>query len=120
MISRTRAERLLSIRVLMMVMVASILSLGLFILLHFGGPEAIENERLGQDGFNIGAFTAFSLFLGVIQGPLRAIGFLFPLLQRGEICLTRIYEVRDAAATAQSIENERSVRNTKFSAKLFL
>lgn len=111
---RTRAERLLSIRVLMMVMVASILSLGLFILLHFGGPEAIENERLGQDGFNIGAFTAFSLFLGVIQGPLRAIGFLFPLLQRGEICLTRIYEVRDAAATAQSIENERPVRNTNF------
>ncbi|MCH2205105.1 MAG: ABC transporter ATP-binding protein/permease [Lentisphaerales bacterium] len=109
---RSRAERLLSIRVLMMIMVASILSLGLFILLHFGGPEAIETERLGEDGFNIGAFTAFSLFLGVIQGPLRAIGFLFPLLQRGEICLTRIYEVRDAEKNAKDIEEKRPIKNT--------
>ena len=110
-IYRTKAERLLSIRVLMMIMVASILSFGLFILLHFGGSEAIENERLGLDGFNIGAFTAFSLFLGVIQGPLRAIGFLFPLLQRGEICLTRIYEIRDAAAKASDIEKNRQIKS---------
>lgn len=109
---RTRAESLLSIRVLMMIMVASILSLGLFILLHFGGSEAIETERLGKDGFNIGAFTAFSLFLGVIQGPLRAIGFLFPLLQRGEICLTRIYEVRDAEKNANDVEEKRRVKSS--------
>jgi ATP-binding cassette, subfamily B, multidrug efflux pump len=108
-IYRSRAERLLTIRVFMMIMVASILSTGLFILLHFGGPEAIANEKLGKDGFNIGAFTAFSLFLGVIQGPLRALGFLLPLFQRGEICLSRIYEIRDAAKEASETEEKRTV-----------
>ena len=104
---RAKSQKVMSIRVFMMVMVSSVLSLGLFILLHFGGPEAIETERLGNGGFDIGAFTAFSLFLGGILGPLRAIGFLFPLLQRGEICLKRIYEVKDAADKAETIENNR-------------
>lgn len=102
-----RAENLLKIRVLMMIMVATILSLGMFILLRFGGPEAISNAELGKDGFNVGAFTAFSLFLGIMQGPLRAAGFLFPLLQRGEICLERIYEVRDSANQAHEIDSQR-------------
>ena len=106
-----RAETLLRIRVCMMIMVATILSLGMFILLRYGGPEAIANEELGKDGFNIGAFTAFSLFLGIMQGPLRAAGFLFPLLQRGEICLERIYEVRDAANQANNIDSNRKFQN---------
>lgn len=103
-----RAESLLKIRVLMMIMVATTLSLGMFILLRFGGPEAISNAELGEGGFNIGAFTAFSLFLGIMQGPLRSAGFLFPLLQRGEICLERIYEVRDSARQAHQIDSERT------------
>ena len=102
-----KAETLLRIRVIMMIMVATILSLGMFILLRYGGPEAIANEELGKDGFNIGAFTAFSLFLGMMQGPLRSAGFLLPLLQRGEVCLERIYDVRDTAIKASQIDSER-------------
>jgi len=106
-----KAERLMSIRVLMMTIVVVILSLGMFILLYFGGPEAIENEKLGNGGFDIGAFAAFCLFLGTMQGPLRAAGFLLPLMQRGEICLERIYEVRDAAEKAKIIDLKRKFQN---------
>lgn len=102
------ANQLMRIRVFMMMIVVVTLSLGMFILLRFGGPDAIANEQLGQDGFNIGAFAAFSLFLGTMQGPLRAAGFLLPLLQRGEICLERIYEVRDSAKTANDIDSNRT------------
>ncbi|MCM8533981.1 MAG: ABC transporter ATP-binding protein/permease [Lentisphaeraceae bacterium] len=109
---RKTSETLLTIRVLMMILMLSILSIGFFILIHFGGPEAIENERLGKDGFNIGAFTAFSLFLWMLLGPLRAIGFLFPLFQRGEICLTRIYEVRDAANQTIKEDDARQIQKT--------
>ena len=104
-----KAEELMSIRVFMMLTVVIILSLGFFILLRFGGPEAIHNEQLGQGGFDLGAFTAFSIFLVIMQGPLRATGFLLPLMQRGEICLTRIYEIRDAAAAALKIDNKRPI-----------
>ncbi|MCM8536824.1 MAG: ABC transporter ATP-binding protein/permease [Lentisphaeraceae bacterium] len=109
---RKTSETLLTIRVLMMILMLSILSIGFFILLHFGGPEAIENEKLGRDGFNIGSFTAFSLFLWMLLGPLRAIGFLFPLFQRGEICLTRIYQVRDAANQTINEDKSRAVQKT--------
>ena len=71
--------------------------------------ETIQNEIQGTDGFDLGAFTAFSLYLGIIQGPLRALGFLLPLMQRGEICLTRIYEIRDAAAEAVKQDDSRQV-----------
>lgn len=108
-----KAETLLRIRVVMMIMVATILSLGMYILLRYGGPEAIANEELGKDGFNIGAFTAFSLFLGMMQGPLRSAGFLLPLLQRGEVCLERIYNVRDTAIKASKIDSARKFQKDK-------
>ncbi|MCM8525677.1 MAG: ABC transporter ATP-binding protein/permease [Lentisphaeraceae bacterium] len=100
-------NQLMKIRVFMMMIVVITLSLGMFILLRYGGPDAIANEQLGKDGFNIGAFAAFSLFLGTMQGPLRAAGFLLPLLQRGEVCLERIYEVRDSAQAASEIDSKR-------------
>ena len=106
----SKAETLLRIRVFMMIMVATILSLGMFILIRFGGPEAIANEQLGKNGFNIGAFTAFSFFLGMMQGPLRAAGFLLPLLQRGEVCLERIYGVRDSAIKASEVDLNRKIQ----------
>jgi ATP-binding cassette, subfamily B, multidrug efflux pump len=105
-----KAEHLMSIRVFIMVAVMSILSLGMYILLRFGGPAAINSDLLNTGGFDIGAFIAFSLYLGIIQGPLRAAGFLFPLLQRGEICLQRIYEVRDEAANAQEQDQARPIQ----------
>lgn len=105
-----KAENLMSIRVFIMVAVMSILSLGMYILLRFGGPAAINSDLLNTGGFDIGAFIAFSLYLGIIQGPLRAAGFLFPLLQRGEICLQRIYEVRDEATNAQEQDQARPIQ----------
>lgn len=109
-----KAESLLRIRVCMMIMVATILSLGMFILLRYGGPEAIANEELGKNGFNIGAFTAFGLFLGMMQGPLRSAGFLLPLLQRGEVCLERIYDVRDTAFKASETDAKREVQSIDY------
>ena len=101
-----KAEDLMKSRVYMFAVFSTLTSLGLFILLYFGGQESINSSDFG-----IGDFIAFSLYLGMIQAPLRALGWLLSIAQRGEVCLQRIYELRDVADQSRLIELERKIQS---------
>jgi ATP-binding cassette subfamily B protein len=70
----------------------------------------IENGAVDQST-GISSVVAFMLYLWMIQGPLRAAGFLLPLLQRGEISLERLYTVRDEANEAQKRQDSKAIKN---------
>ena len=84
--------RQMVIRTYMLTAIILISSFGIYILIRYGGEMAIKGE-----GFDIGSFVAFSLYLTILLEPLRALGWLLSVLQRGEVCLERFYEIKDEA-----------------------
>ena len=100
------AIRFMSMRVLIMFMVTLVSGLGIFVLLRVG---LVDQGGISQD-IGVSTLVAFMLYLWHIQGPLRAAGFLLPLLQRGEISLERLYAVRDAADESREHEASRKVQ----------
>ena len=101
------AEKFMTLRVSIMLMIHMITGFGIFILLRMGLVEnGVVDESTG-----ISSVVAFMLYLWMIQGPLRAAGFLLPLLQRGEISLERLYSVRDEANEAQKYQDEKPVKS---------
>ncbi|EDM24839.1 ABC-type multidrug/protein/lipid transport system, ATPase component [Lentisphaera araneosa HTCC2155] len=101
------AEKFMTLRVFIMFMVSLVTGIGIYILLRYG---LIKNDLIDQTA-GIATVVSFMLYLWVIQGPLRAAGFLLPLLQRGEISLERLYKVQDAAKEAQVIEEARLIHS---------
>jgi ATP-binding cassette, subfamily B, multidrug efflux pump len=101
------AEKFMTLRVCIMFMVNLITGIGIFVLLRYG---MIKNDLI-NDSVGISTVVAFMLYLWMIQGPLRAAGFLLPLLQRGEISLERLYKVQDAAKKAQVREDSRPIKS---------
>jgi ATP-binding cassette, subfamily B, multidrug efflux pump len=103
------AIRFMSLRVLIMFMVTLVSGVGIFVLLRVG---LVDGEGVSQE-IGVSTLVAFMLYLWHIQGPLRAAGFLLPLLQRGEISLERLYSVRDEADVDRKIEAARAIQSAE-------
>ena len=103
------AIRFMSLRVLIMFMVTLVSGVGIFVLLRVG----LVDETGVSQTIGVSTLVAFMLYLWHIQGPLRAAGFLLPLLQRGEISLERLYSVRDEADAMRKIEASRKIQSVE-------
>lgn len=65
-------------------------SLAVFVLLFVGGPMAIEGT------LSVGQVAAFVTLLGILLPPLRSMGWMISVFQRGQVSLERIFELLDA------------------------
>ncbi len=66
-------------------------SVAVFVLLWVGGPMALAGE------LTVGEVAAFATLLGVLLPPLRGLGWMISVLQRGQVSVERIYELLDTA-----------------------
>jgi ATP-binding cassette subfamily B multidrug efflux pump len=64
----------------------------LFVLLAVGGPMA------GRGELSVGELVAFTGLLSYLLMPLRSLGWLISIYQRGQASLARIYELLDEPA----------------------
>jgi ATP-binding cassette subfamily B protein len=103
---RRKSESLQAVRVFLFNTSVMLSSLAMFLLVIVGGPRVIDGH------FAIAEFVEFSVYLGLIQEPLRAWGFLISIFQRGEVCLKRIFEICDVAADVKATQAGRDVRTT--------
>ena len=62
----------------------------IFLLLYVGGPMAVANE------LSVGQLAAFATLIGALLPPLRSLGWMLGVLQRGKAALERIFELLDA------------------------
>ncbi len=65
-------------------------SLAVFVLLFVGGPMAASGE------LSVGQIAAFLTLLGILLPPLRSMGWMISIFQRGQVSLERIFELLDA------------------------
>lgn len=68
------------------------MSLGIFVVILEGGRAAIRGE------ISIGAFVAFTHYLGRLAWPMQAVGMTVALFQRGLASMRRIEEVLEVPA----------------------
>ncbi|MCA9570766.1 MAG: ABC transporter ATP-binding protein, partial [Myxococcales bacterium] len=70
-----------------------ILSLGaavnVFLLLRYGGPQAITGE------LSVGDLVAFMTLVAYLTGPMRGMSFIFALVKQSQASLERLEEVLD-------------------------
>jgi ATP-binding cassette, subfamily B, multidrug efflux pump len=92
-----------SVRIFLFNLSVTLAGVGVFILMLVGGPQVVRGE------FGIAEFVEFSVYLGLIQDPLRSWGWLISITQRGEICLKRIHEIRDLAFACRAAESAKAV-----------
>jgi len=85
-------EKWMRLRVTTFMMAGSLAQISQWILLIGGGHMVLKNG-----GIAIESLVAFSAYLALIQDPVRAATWVIATLQRGEVCLERIYEIIDAA-----------------------
>jgi len=62
----------------------------IFLLLYIGGPMAVAGEM------SVGELAAFATLIGALLPPLRSLGWMLGVLQRGKAALERIFELLDA------------------------
>ena len=62
---------------------------GIFMLLYFGAPQAVEGN------LSVGDLAAFATLIAALLPPLRSLGWMLSVLQRGRAALSRIYEILD-------------------------
>ena len=96
-------ERAAALRVVAFNLSATMAGVAVFVALYVAGPWVIEGRMALAD------FIEFTIYLGLIQEPLRASGFLISIFQRGEICLARNYEIRELAASREAAESAKPV-----------
>ena len=65
-------------------------SVSVFALLFVGGPMAIRGD------LSVGDIVAFQGLLLMLLAPLRSMGWMISVFQRGQVSLTRIFELIDA------------------------
>ncbi len=63
---------------------------GIFMLLYFGGPQAVRGD------LSVGDLAAFATLIAALLPPLRSLGWMLSVLQRGRAALARIYDILDA------------------------
>jgi len=100
---RDRSENVQNLRIMVTNFAAAVASLSTFILMVVGGPLVINGA------FGIAEFVEYSIYLGLIQEPMRIWGFLISIFQRGEVCLERIYDIRDLADDVKQRERTKEV-----------
>lgn len=100
---RFHQERAAVMRVIAFNLSATMAGVAVFVALIVGGPWVIDGQM------TLAQFVEFTVYLGLIQEPLRATGFLISIFQRGEICLQRNFAIRDLAAKRQATEDERAI-----------
>ncbi len=59
-------------------------------LIHFGGQQVI------QGSLTVGQLAAFATLLAALLPPLRSLGWMLSVVQRGQAALERIFELLDA------------------------
>ncbi|MFM2246366.1 MAG: hypothetical protein RL071_2440 [Pseudomonadota bacterium] len=64
-------------------------SLSIFVLLYVGGPMAITGE------LSVGEVAAFATLLGILLPPLRSMGWMLSVFQRGSVSIQRIFDLLD-------------------------
>jgi len=64
--------------------------IGIFTLLYVGGPAAVAGE------LSVGDLAAFATLIAALLPPLRSLGWMLSVLQRGRASLERIFELLDA------------------------
>jgi ATP-binding cassette subfamily B protein len=63
---------------------------GMVAVVAYGGRLVVQNT------ISVGAFVAFSLYLGMLTWPLIALGWVINLFQRGGASMTRLLDILDA------------------------
>lgn len=61
----------------------------IFALLYVGGPMAVQGP------LSVGDLAAFATLIGALVPPLRSLGWMLSVLQRGRAALERIFELID-------------------------
>ncbi len=79
------------------------------LVLLFGGRETILGE------ISIGDLVAFSMYLGMLTGPIMAIGWMVNLFQRGAASMGRINRI---LITQPEIKNEKDAFDIKIQGKI--
>lgn len=97
------SERLQRLRIFVFNISMTLSGLAVFILILVGGPLVIDGELTVAD------FVEYSIYLGLVSDPLRIWGFLVSIMQSGEVCLERVYEIRDLADRVKEIEGRKPV-----------
>lgn len=62
----------------------------IFLLLFVGGPLAVAGD------LSVGDIAAFATLIGALLPPLKSLGWMLSVLQRGRAALDRIFELIDA------------------------
>lgn len=70
--------------------VATIASISLLISIFYGGNLVIDQV------ITLGDLVSFIALIGMMTWPMMALGFVFTLMQRGKVSLTRINEILNA------------------------
>jgi len=63
--------------------------IGIAILLYIGGPQAVAGD------LSVGDLAAFATLIAALLPPLRSLGWMLSVLQRGRAALERIFELID-------------------------
>ena len=112
---RDENEKLIRIRVPLWNIMASFVSLNLFLLVLAGGYLIVS----GRSDLTIGQLVELSILLGLIQEPLRSAGMIISLYQRGEVSLERLYDLMDAAAEQDAEQEQRAITDWAALAKAY-
>ncbi len=70
--------------------VATIASISLLVSIFYGGNLVIDQV------ITLGELVSFIALIGMMTWPMMALGFMFTLMQRGKVSLTRINEILNA------------------------
>jgi ATP-binding cassette subfamily B protein len=71
----------------------------IFLLLFVGGPMAVAGE------LTVGELAAFAALIGTLLPPLKSLGWMLSVLQRGKAALERIFELLDAVVERPEGDN---------------
>lgn len=84
------AMKLSAVRSIFMPLLSVSAGLGVFAILYAGGPRAL------QGGMTVGQLVTFMALVSTLVPPLRGLGFLLSVVQRGLAALDRIFELIDS------------------------
>jgi ATP-binding cassette subfamily B protein len=80
-------------RAILIPMMMGLVSLSTIIVLAIGGPRVTRGE------LSLGSIVTMILYLQMLAGPTRTLGFIISSLKRGAAALARIREIRDTEIT---------------------
>ena len=100
---------LVRLRVPLFVSMGSFTDINQTLLLLIGGWMIMS----GSGSFTVSNLIVFSVYLGLVQEPMRSGGFIISLFQRGEVSLERLYELYDEAGQARIHSESREISSSQ-------